>query len=357
MSAPRIVDYREWDRFFDATVPQFVKERTFAGKPWALAPFTEKDFQFFVPSVRELSQQFTVGRGKKLPNYFTEERYRTAYLLYWLPFQAMKFRKVFERHQAHLMELLIQKSTLKVLDLGAGPGTASLALKLFIESLPMKRKIKLEFTWVDKDKKILEMGSNLAKHIGINPRTIPSDWTRYNPAEKFDLVLIGGLLNEAYGSIHVDLAPEWIFLEPAIQEVSQNLITQRKKLIEKNEFHVVGPCLHEKQCPMATGKNWCHFSFHQPSSGKWFNAFSNELGSTRHWVKFSYLWVSHKKQIVKPELRLVVSDPLNEKTGGKSVLLCEPMRPNRYRLKAEQKLFRGDIIAVDERKIRKPITK
>lgn len=349
LSRPKPLIQSKWNRFFDTTVPQFVKEKAFAGTPEEKLPFSQKDFEYFAPKVRELSRQFTVARGKKLPTYFDNPDFRNTYLLYWLPFQASKFKKIFERHQEHLVNLLIGKSTLKVLDLGAGPGSASFALKLFLDSLPMKREIKIDFTWVDREAEILKLGTDLAEKLQFTPSIVVSDWTKYTPTEKFDLVLVGGLLNETQGPIHSKFASEWIFIEPAIQEVSQNLIALRKKLLIKSPLHVVGPCMHEKECPMAHGKNWCHFSFLQPEQGKWFKSFSQELGSQRNWVKFSYLWMSERKQKHNPDVRLVISDPLNEKTGHRSVLLCEPVKANRYRLGPNERHFRGEFVDISER--------
>lgn len=341
---------RDWIQFFDVTIPNFIKKKVFEGKPWANEVFSEKDFLFFERSVCDLSAQFTNARGNKLPRYFDEERFRTAYLLYWFPLQAAKFRKIFERHQKHFESLLKGKSVLKVLDLGSGPGTASFALKLFINSLPFIKPVKIEFTWVDRDPNVLELGKQLATTLGLNPKTVLCEWTRYKPESEFDLILVGSLLNETESSelFQILRAPEWIIVEPAIQTVSQRLAALREKAILKNELHVIGPCLHEGACPLKIGKNWCHFSFLHPLQGHWFKQFSKSLGSERDWMKLSYLWLSRKKQLHPRALQLVVSDPLREKTGGQSVLLCNPKRVRRYPLKPQERYYRGDLVQTDK---------
>jgi hypothetical protein len=128
------------------------------------------------------------------------------------------------------------------------------------------------------------------------------------------------------------------------------------EIVEKNPSSIWGPCLHAEKCPLAEGRDWCHFSVPVQIPGQWFRQISEGLSSERQWVKFSYLWLSSQDRrapLPSREVRLVVSDPLrphsgpeSQKTRGQTefVLLCEPERPGRLAVPRGQKLRRGDLV-------------
>ena len=143
-----------------------------------------------------------------------------------------------------------------------------------------------------------------------------------------------------------------MMVEPAARSPSQHLSRLRDRLIsealvEATAQAIWGPCLHAEACPLAQGRDWCHFSMPIEIPGDWFKSFSRALSSERQWVKFSYLWLASKdypSPKPRPELRRVVSDALSHGPGPSSVLLCEPEVPAKWPVADAFSVHRGDLI-------------
>jgi hypothetical protein len=424
-----------WEWFFETTVPEFVKKTYSPHEAWKNRPFGMEDAQFFFRGIAELSDLFTDERPAKIPDYFRHPRFRSGYLLYFLPLQAAKFLTLFEQHAAHLTAELKKhaadhpQAPFCVADLGSGPATATLAFLLWLldseltaEQIP---SIAIEL-WdtnpaIIKDGKALiaELSEGFPKLRGkVSIETRVESWDRIRSTEKFSLVLVGNVLNEnsvtqasgpnrraraellslesemdsefesAEHSEEVESeavraanleserarVPAWaqilsqtpragvLFLEPAARSPSQRISRLRDTLLStelissKNES-IIGPCLHVGRCPLAQGRDWCHWSVKREIPGQWFKKFSRKLGSEREWVKFSYLWIrspqavetlKKKSPARESSIRLVVSDAI-QRPGERTpfVLVCEPGTPNRVPTDYRARLSRGDVIDLD----------
>jgi hypothetical protein len=207
-----------WEPFMNETVPNWVKRTYSPRESWKNRPFSRQDAMFFLKGVRELSDLFTDERPNQLPTYFNHPKFRSSYLLYFLPLQAAKFISLFQAHAEAIDHALIHarlKGALRVADLGSGPGTASLALLLHLldrhelkgEELPKT----IELDWFDTSRGILEEGKSLLKELTtafpalegrIAIRTHVRSWLE---APKLlphacSLILIGNMLNEESAS-------------------------------------------------------------------------------------------------------------------------------------------------------------
>jgi hypothetical protein len=376
-----------------------VKDHYSPKESWKGKPFAKEDARFFFRGIEELSDLFTQERPRTLPTYFTHPRFRSGYLLYFLPLQAAKFVTILQLHPLALKAALDhadKAGVLRAADLGAGPGTASLALLLsLLEQRERPTIPRIELEWVDTNRQILEEGKHLVEGLAdhfpklrgkVTVRTHVGSWTDASRliAEKCSLVILGHVLNEAAQSVrtrdaqvgeplsqrHTDEL--WnsllalgegggtLIVEPAGRRPSQGLSRLRDALlesgvIEKSPGSIWGPCLHAERCPLAEGRDWCHFSVPAEVPGQWFREFSRGLGSERHWLKFSYLWLSSstaRAPVAAPDLRRVISDPLKEKRardgGPPSVLLCEPGVPGRMRVWRTQTPYRGDLVRLSK---------
>jgi hypothetical protein len=382
-----------WAWWVDHSIPQYVKDTYSPQASWRGKPFTQDDARFFFKGISELSELFTDERPRDLPAYFAHPKYRSAYLLYFLPLQAAKLATLYARHPEALQATLAhgrRQGALRVLDLGAGPGTASLALILALldavrgqaELLP-----PLEFHWYDTQEAIMRDGAGLAERIterfpGLKGRIdikmhARPWWDAFTergrqatgPGE-FSLVLSAHVLNEfpwhdaaraerASQTLAQGLARRsgggFLWVEPAFKSASQQLSRLRDSWFERGVLPTEpdtlwGPCLHALACPLAEGRDWCHFSVRADLPGHWFRGFSRGLGSERQWLKFSYLWVSGADApapVAAPELRRVVSDPLKLPSGAEGVLLCEPERPRKEVLRRGEHLLRGDLLDLE----------
>jgi hypothetical protein len=347
-----------WSWFFDETIPNWVKQNYSPKDSWKNKAFSKEDARFFFKGVDELSELFTEERPKGFPEYFSHPKFRSAYLLYFLPLQAAKFVTAFQLHPKALdaaIEHGRKKGVMHVLDLGAGPGTASFALVLQLlqmvthsgEELP-----EISFHWVDTNLSSMQDGKKLIEQLGnqfsrlrgkIKVELIREQWWKGAAAlrEPTSLILMGHLLNESSGpklpkdmptseepSFDENLDEEddfeappenhqwarpWkeifskaegggtLIIEPAAKKNSQFLSHLRNillnfEIIEKDATSIWGPCAHAERCPLSDGRDWCHFSVPAVVPGNWFGEFSKALSSEKQWLKFSYLWFAAQNE-------------------------------------------------------------
>lgn len=366
---------KTWLWFADDFLPSWVKRQFSPRENWKNKPFTQDDGRFFLKGVRELSDIFTEDRSRKLKDYFNHPRFRSSYFLYFVPLQAGKFCTLFSRHEDAVGQAIQASSRgdeLVLVDLGAGPGTASLALLLTLLGRSEKLPSRIRFHWVDQNEAILRDGRRLIEEVvdhfaelrgKVSVELHISPWKTWARKWKgpIHLLLAGNVLNESSGTAE-DLEPlvrqtsggGALFMEPAFKASAQGLSQIRDALFESEILpasgaSLWGPCLHAERCPLSQGRDWCHFSVFLKTPGKWFEFFSKGLGSAREWQKYHYLWLAAPDSPAPEaarDLRRVVSDPLVKASNAKvkQVLLCEPERPGRLDLTGLQRLWRGDLV-------------
>ncbi len=368
-----------WTWFFDECLPTWVKDRYSPRESWKGKPFSSEDGKFFLRGVRELSDLFTDARPKNLADYLAHEKYRSSYLLYFLPLQAAKFVALFGLHSKAIDAALAHghgTGTLRAIDLGAGPATASIALLLVLLSRKDPLPENIEFVLFDQNATILKDGEALLSRIAesfprtrgrVKVRLVTGDlWrTIHQEKEPVSLGLFGHTVNEYLPMkdglpdprpfTHLfELSKKGggiLWAEPAARAPSQTLSQLRdfffeEGIVDVNPDRLWGPCLHAGRCPLAVGRDWCHFSIPGKVPGKWFGFFSKGLSKEKEWLKYSYLWITSETdrnpEAVPPKERLVLTDPLSrDPRAKKEVLLCEPDAPLRYTLKIGEIARRG----------------
>lgn len=123
--------------------------------------------------------------------------------------------------------------------------------------------------------------------------------------------------------------------------------TIKNKITSASNINLIGPCLHMGLCPLARGRDWCHFSTPTDLKLKWFREFSKVIGEERKFLKFSFMFFSNKnataftkrKMPVGPAPVIAVSDTFQDR----SYLTCEPIRPKRE-MAGIAKFYRGDLM-------------
>lgn len=369
-----------WTDCFDHFLPSWVKARFSPDERWKKQPFSQEDVRFFSKSIRELSEllslERTSGGKREFPDYFQHEKFRSAYFFYFLPFQAGKFFTLFEENRPILIEALRsaqkQNRRFRVFDLGAGPGTASLALLLWIFSMDGFEDVKLELVLNDTNAKILKEGETFLRDFlaALERRedqvlisTHQEVWWKLPTPLEHDLALLGHVLNESSSTpeqnvrtlellLSQNRSAGVLILEPASRSTAQKLARVRDALIEsrkesKRETLIYGPCLHSLACPLAEGRDWCHASLPIEVPGKTYAQFTravNGPGSERKWLKMSYLWFAGPiaPQGYGREARRILSEPIPQ--GPKRfILLCEPNEPRKQFLSPKERAIRGDV--------------
>lgn len=174
---------------------------------------------------------------------FDDEAKRLAYLGARMPATFAAVRKVLQN---------IQLSG-SLLDLGAGPGTATwAALDLF----PELHKITL----VEKNRKAIELGKTLAE---AHPTLQSAIWIHQlldGPIPAADSAILSYVLGELDQPEKV-VESVWnavntlIIVEPGTPKAFQKMKKIRDMLLKLNA-HILAPCPHALACP----NEWCHFS-------------------------------------------------------------------------------------------------
>ena len=371
-----------WLWLVDEAIPNWVKKQYSPRESWKDKPFGSMDAQFFFKGIQELSDLFTEDRPKGMPAYFLHPKYRSGYLLYFLPLQAAKMISLFRLHPG-APEAAVQhgKKTgvIRIADVGAGPGTASIAFLLWLlgRKLEMGEVLpEIELNWFDTNATTMEDGQALvellASHfprlrgkVKINTYVTPIWKAASILKDEQSLIFLAHVLNEAPITKDATLAQSFtgiiekmsgggmLLIEPAARRPAQMLSHLRDQLIEEQWIDpsgasIWGPCLHAGRCPLGEGRDWCHFSVPVEVPGEYFKIFSRNLSSERQWLKFSYIWIASKAYpapVAASQMRRVVSDPLSaNKETASSVLLCEPEQPYRYRVSGNAPIRRGDVI-------------
>ena len=344
---------------FESTLLRYIKE-TFLPQRFhrsqSAFDFNEKDVRFFANGAAQLSQAFTSGRRLLPKNYFNKKEYRSAYLLY---FTLTNFAKVIKclDETARLVDPQARRpagesvgppvpdtspssSGINVLDVGCGPGTASLACSSFFSKrLPAT---PLSITAIDQNREILRdaralLSLNAPPHHTtrvaqemIGPR-FPG---RSLKGKSFDLIIAANFLNEI-GSVREQvelcqtltdryLNPRGILivLDPALQKTTRALMEVRDLL----HANILSPCLHQQPCPMLAHnrRDWCHF-YLEWNCPRTIRKVDHLLGIKHDYLKMAYL-IAQKSDPAQDErnhvnLWRVVSSPLKSK-GRCEFVLC-----------------------------------
>ncbi len=183
----------------------------------------------------------------------------------------------------------------RMLDVGAGPGTATWAARdLFPdvaarlvepsgEAIAVGRELGLEGTWEQRD-----LGRTVCRGE--------------------DLTVVSYVFAEM---VSMPFLEEWrqnggnylLIVEPGTPRGYQRILDVRAWALEV-PLHLAAPCPHALRCPMQGTDRWCHFSARVARSRVHRQLKGGELGYEDE--KFSYLLVS-KKSVVAPPARLVGS--------------------------------------------------
>jgi ribosomal protein RSM22 (predicted rRNA methylase) len=155
-----------------------------------------------------------------------------------------------------------------LLDVGAGPGTASWAAAEAFPSLQ-------DFTLLDANATLSRLALDLARDSSrlAECRYLPGD-AGGNLAEvsQADLVVASYIIGELSETDQRKLAEAmWakarhalVVIEPGTPAGYARILALRQQLIAAGAF-VAAPCPHERPCPL-TAPDWCHFSQRLPRS-------------------------------------------------------------------------------------------
>jgi ribosomal protein RSM22 (predicted rRNA methylase) len=174
-----------------------------------------------------------------------------------------------------------------LLDVGAGPGTASWAAAEAFSSLQ-------DFALLDINAALQSLALELSRaHPRLSAMTCRRDAHALDEMDAADLVIASYLIGEV-GDAERDVLVQrlWaktrdalLVVEPGTPSGYARIIALRAQLIAAGA-HVAAPCPHDGQCPLAA-PDWCHFAQRLPRLRAHIQAKSAELPFEDE--KFSYV--------------------------------------------------------------------
>lgn len=219
-----------------------------------------------------------------------------------------------------------------ILDVGAGPGTASWA---GIEAWPSLQRATL----IDSNARLLELARYLAAAVQQPAMTVDivegdAARPRGEPTHA-DVVMASYSLTELAPAALPDmLAALWqradrllVIVEPGTVAGFERISTYRDTLIACGA-QIIAPCSHEGGCPLREDARWCHFAVRLARSRDHMIAKGGRVPFEDE--KFCYL-VAGKDFTVMQKGRRILATPKASKAGI-ALTLCAPDR-------AEQRLI------------------
>lgn len=237
------------------------------------------------------------------PTPWKERWAQIGYLVYFLPLNEMRVRAVIDQG----LEVGFFHGLERVLDFGAGPGTASQALR---EKLPLKafglaERAPFVHEWIrDWNFPDVEISTGME---GLHPR---------DPSKT--------LFTASYSLTETALPPgaldceALMLIEPATHQDGQTLLKIREDLLAKG-YSAWAPCPHQQRCPLHETRDWCHDRIHVELT-EWQRKLENHLPIKNFTLTFSYLLARQKPAPVTKWARLT-GDSLKEK-GKTRQLVC-----------------------------------
>ncbi len=218
-----------------------------------------------------------------------------AYLTTRLPATYAAVSAVFEQVQM----ILGDDAPSTMLDVGAGPGTASLAA---IKAWPKLNAFHL----VERDQRFINLSKELS--IGTLPQPTFSQGLLQNLDATADLVTAAYVLAELPESAAPQSALAlWqatrkylVIVEPGTPQGYARILAARTALLDAGAF-LIGPCTHDEPCPMRGG-DWCHFKARLARSREHMHAKSATVPFEDE--AYSWIAVSRIPQIL-PDARIV----------------------------------------------------
>lgn len=320
---------------------------------------TPQEVREVAAGVKQLSMGLTRERQLAGARYMDDPKLLGAYLLFYWPVSYAQARQA-------LGELPSRPRS--VLDLGSGPGPLAFAAM---------DAGAAEVTAADRSKPALTLARALAAEAGEALAT--RDWDPLKksplPEGQFDLITMGHVLNELYGTGDAATNPRaallegilekvkkngsLLILEPALRETSRGLLKVRDVLVAKG-YAVRAPCMFRGPCQaLIKESDWCHAERAWPMP-RVVEELARAASLHKESLKMSYLILAPKGEAwaEPPAGRLfrIVSESLEGK-GRQRYMGCGPEGrvglALQERHKNEQnapffKLNRGDVISVTE---------
>lgn len=220
-----------------------------------------------------------------------------------------------------------------LLDVGAGPGTASWAA---CETWPLAH-----VAMTDSNPRFLELARALWR--GAAAQFLARDLGHAADLPRADLVVASYVLAEiaapaqqrTVDKLFAAASDVLILIEPGTPQGFAHIRAARPQLIEQGA-HILGPCTHANVCPM-TGADWCHFSQRLPRSRDHMHA----KGASVPYEDERYAWlaVSRTRRSAFEGTARILAPPVEAKPGLTFKLCTADGLENRFIARRDKETF------------------
>lgn len=199
-------------------------------------------------AIEEISRKFTTERAK-IGDYLKDERLVSAYTAFYLATNIPKLASIMKWMPEEWKESVKGKP---LIDLGAGPGTFSLAWReLFGPG---------EFIQVENSEAMKKQARKLWDG------NFPAQEMKHTGLVTDGVILFGHSANEMDAETVIQYIEKYsptdiLFIEPGTPEFFAKMLDIRSELI-RSGWHVLYPCPEESECPMRKTSDWCHQFIH-----------------------------------------------------------------------------------------------
>ncbi len=196
-----------------------------------------------------------------------------AYTRFFMPTNMIKVWAIIQRTPSLLQDLMA-KDRVRIIDLGCGPGTAIWALIFYAaKHCPQLLEKLSQVIFVDTSPRFLDLGMKLCRELQCHiPAMAHVTWTTCNDSwqhhirNEADLLIMSNLLREAAAELPPlsTIPARFIFIvEPGTKEAFQGVRRLRNRIAETRDHKVLFPCpACDQPCPMDQD-NWCHFAINR----------------------------------------------------------------------------------------------
>ncbi len=312
------------------------------------APLNKSEVSRVGKALLNLQRGLTGNRNLVGVNYMQDDSSLGAYLLYYYRITHRQITLAFDSF--FTKTALKEKPLIRILDVGSGPGPASMAL---VDSL-IEHGVKedaIAVDMIDVSAKALTLAKALL--FRVHPKTRVStkvtslEKTDPKPSGQYEIIVASHVLNELWkkapdarekraallNELSKNLTEGGVLLisEPALTVTSRATLSLIPSLLETN-LRIIAPCpeaINEtRSCPLfsrgASDKATCHASIASDFSGDVLRL-ADAAQLTREEVKMTFLALLKTKEERKgrkEELR-IVSDAMLNKSGRVRYLLCD----------------------------------
>jgi hypothetical protein len=217
---------------------------------WPLLNYNFSSESELIKAISLIGHNFTKSR-EDIGDYIKDDKMVAAYTCFYLLTNIPKLKEAFRKTEINFSNY--SPEDWEFIDIGAGPGTFSLAL------LEMNSETKIKA--IEQSDKMISQGQKLIN--GIYPdadfeyfssfKGLPSKVKKRfgifgHSANEMDPNLVAQMID----SLELD---QILFIEPGTKDFFGKSLIIRKKLLKT--FTLNYPCMHSASCPLPEG-DWCH---------------------------------------------------------------------------------------------------